>query len=160
MTIPVFTSWQPWPWAIATQGKTPENRQQRIRYRGLVAIHAGKIYDEYANLPEPSASRLAAIIAGVRAAGCVTPEARYLKLSAVVAVADLTGCHHATECRDDSGALCTPWAQPDRWHWELGNIRPLAAPVRCGGKQGLWRLPEDVEAAVRAQITEKETARG
>jgi hypothetical protein len=156
--MPALTIFQPWPWAIATQGKTPENRTQRIRYRGPVAIHAGKIYDGYAVLPEPAAGKLGAIIAGVRLAGCITPEARYLTLGAVVAVADLTGCHHASECQDQHGALCTPWARPASWHWELGSVRPLAALVRCRGKQGLWRLPEDAETAVRAQLTDKETA--
>jgi len=36
--------------------------------------------------------------------------------------------------------------------WVLDNVRPLTTPVACKGTQGLWAVPPDVEAAVRAQI--------
>lgn len=38
---------QPWSWLIVTRHKPIENRSWRTRYRGPVAIHAGKKIDEY-----------------------------------------------------------------------------------------------------------------
>lgn len=66
-------------------------------------------------------------------------------LSAVVAV-----------CR--VGAVLDMFPEQDTpWHaWysgavELLDVRVLPKPVPCKGSQGLWRLPEDVHAAVAAQ---------
>ncbi len=46
---------QPFAWAIACAGKTVENRSRMTAYRGLLAIHASKVYDQKAALPVPSA---------------------------------------------------------------------------------------------------------
>lgn len=37
---------------------------------------------------------------------------------------------------------------------KLANARPLSEPVPCRGMLGLWRLPEEAEKAVRAQLEE------
>jgi len=36
--------------------------------------------------------------------------------------------------------------------WQLRDVTVLAQPVPCKGAQGLWPVPDDVLAAVRAQI--------
>jgi hypothetical protein len=36
--------------------------------------------------------------------------------------------------------------------WVLDDVIALDEPVPCPGAQGLWQLPIDVEARVRAQI--------
>jgi hypothetical protein len=38
-----------------------------------------------------------------------------------------------------------------QFHWELSGVRSLW-PVPCKGALGLWRLPEDAEKAVSAQL--------
>ena len=36
--------------------------------------------------------------------------------------------------------------------FEAGDVARLAEPVPCRGAQGLWTLPEDVEAKVMGQV--------
>jgi hypothetical protein len=71
----------------------------------------------------------------------------------------VTGCHHSDDCMLPASVLpacgrtgCSPWAARGRHHIELAGVRPLAEPVPCKGALGLWRLPEDVEKAVREQL--------
>ena len=37
--------------------------------------------------------------------------------------------------------------------WVLEDVRVLRQPVCCKGAQGLWTVPEDIEARVLAQLT-------
>jgi hypothetical protein len=98
-----------------------------------------------------------------------------LPRGAVVAVATLTDCHcvpavprHFPRSVPDDHphasypVVLPPFADtaerafgdyaPGRFAWLMGDVRRLAVPVFCRGYQRLWRLPEAVEAAVRAQI--------
>lgn len=82
-----------------------------------------------------------------------------LALGSVVAVATITGCHwrgHDDECGDPAGysmgVICSPWAEPGAWHWELGDVRPLPVPVACSGALGFWTVPPETERLVRAQL--------
>jgi hypothetical protein len=158
---------QPWAWAIAYGGKRVENRPQKRNYRGVIAIHSGIELDEPGFFPRGDAGHAAAVefqaiggrsnlwdarmlwIGGTRHPG--------LALGAVIAVAEIAGCHFCAECRsagtfNDALTLCSPWAAEGRWHITLANVRPLAEAVPCRGKLGLWRLPEDTERAVREQV--------
>jgi hypothetical protein len=137
---------QPYAFAIARAGKRRENRPMRTRYRGPVAIHApAKFYDV----------ERGTLLWIARQAG-MTPEqaAEHDHRSAVVAVADIVGCHEAGDAAAGcvEADLCSPWSVWWSWHWELANVRPLDAPVRCPGARGLWRLPPDVHKAVCAQM--------
>ena len=145
--IPALTVMQPWGWAIATQGKAVENRGWRTAYRGPLAIHGGQAYDEAARMPGHAAARLRALEAECRAAGGRTPEARHLALGAVLAVAELTGCH-----QDQPGSQCSEWAADGQWHWQLEDVRPLPEPVPCRGSRQLWAMPPQVAAAVQDQL--------
>jgi hypothetical protein len=60
------------------------------------------------------------------------------------------GFHHmgANDC---GFGFCSPWSMSGQFHWELSGVRSLW-PVPCKGALGLWRLPEDAEKAVRAQL--------
>jgi hypothetical protein len=138
--VKTITVQQPWAAAIARYGKDIENRTWFTRYRGLIAIHAGAAY------------------AGVEAQSTVAFNARRnygdvrvgpRERSAVVAVVDLVGI---CLVRDGLGCDCGRWAIPQQYHWMLANRRALAEPVPCKGRLGLWELPDDVEAAVLAQI--------
>lgn len=149
--FPALTVKQPWAHMIAYGGKTIENRGWETRYRGMFAIHAGKGWDRDA---EDDPVAVEAWSVWIRNAD---PEFRALPFdrknpgitfAAVIAVADLTGCHEAAQ----PTCACSPWAEANQWHWELSNIRPLANPIPCLGKLGLWRLPEDTGRAVRDQL--------
>jgi hypothetical protein len=84
-----------------------------------------------------------------------------MPFGAVAALAEVAGCHHATDCfghSPESGnyrGYCSPWAAAGQFHIVLTNVRPLATPVPCRGMLGLWRLPDDVEKAVREQMEER-----
>ena len=129
-----ITLHRPWSFAVAHLGKDVENRGWRTNYRGLVAIHAGQRWNHDA---EEYLDRVAN--RSIRSAGNVYDEG-------VVAVANLVDCHEAYYY----GEFCCThaWAQWTGWHWVLANVRPLPEPVPCKGRQGLWRLPKDVERAV------------
>jgi hypothetical protein len=133
---------QPWAWAITCAGKTVENRSRPTSYRGPLAIHASKTRPLDADLENP-------LILNAIADHEFEIDKAASVLGAIVAVAELTGCHDATQAL---GCSCSRWAAPYSWHWELANVRPLAEPVPCRGMLGLWRLPVDVEQAVRAQL--------
>jgi hypothetical protein len=72
------------------------------------------------------------------------------RLGAVLGSVEVTGCHHAGECRrfiqyDANRSLpqgehyCSRWAEPDAWHWTLADPRPIARPVPAKGMLGLWK---------------------
>jgi hypothetical protein len=157
---------QPWGHFIAHCGKAVENRTWETRYRGLLAIHAGA----YSGWDKNAETSLVALEAWKRWAGVpatgklAAPLTRgdaysFFSFGAVIAVAEVAGCHHSDECMHAEYLVppgqrtgCSPWAVRGQWHIELANVVPLGEPVPCKGKLGLWWLPEDVEKAVRAQL--------
>jgi len=139
---------QPYAWAIAIGAKPVENRTWGTAYRGLIAIHASK------TRPDRSDVENYLILDAVEACGFEIDEAASGQ-GVIVAVAGLSGCHLSPDFGGTCGAtrpLCSPWAVRDQYHWLLENVRPLAEPVPCRGALGLWRLPDDVEKAVRKQM--------
>jgi len=143
----------PWAAAIAYGTKRVENRTwaaPRWAIGQVIAIHASKKPDVSARPP----------------AGESWPD-RKMHLGAVIAVARIFGCHHGDECMLVESAVppggrtgCSPWAFRGQWHIELADVRPLLHPVPCKGMLGLWRLPEAVEKAVRAQLGDDGDGRG
>jgi hypothetical protein len=165
-TIPeirALTVQQPFAWAIAYAGKDVENRPWRTAWRGLVAIHAG-LDMHPGHFPARTDEGLAAARALDKLGGRNNVwNPRHLvktslgpvhhpglALGAVIAVAVIAGCHH--ESTEQPANSCSPWGMPGQFHWQLARVRPLAEPVPCRGRQRLWRLPGDVEKAVRAQL--------
>jgi hypothetical protein len=158
---------QPWAHMIAHCGKAVENRGWRMDYRGDLAIHAGA-YSGWDRNAETSPVALEAWKRWVPrwttqglAAAPLTRAAAYshFTFGAVIAVAEVTGCHHSDDCmhaqhliQPGGGTGCSPYAVRGRWHAELARVRPLTEPVPCRGKLGLWRLPADAEKAVREQL--------
>ena len=129
---------QPWAAAIAHGPKRTENRPKAIpaKHQGTtILIHAGLAEDVNA-LP----------------ADMVRDWPRHW--GAIIAVADLAGCHQDNGC-------CRPWGFPDTWHWRLDNVRAVPHPILgVRGQLGLWTVPDDVLAAVQRQVPiPQETAR-
>ena len=146
---------QPYASAIALGPKRVENRTRKTYYRGVLAIHAGLAVNWLAADRAWIAAGLAPYVRGASRRAWTAS----LWLGAVVAVADVTGCHwHDRDQGCGSGAhrighlTCSEWAMRGQWHWELDNVRPLAEPVACKGALGLWTLPDDVERQVRARL--------
>lgn len=131
----------PWSWAITWAGKDIENRTWGTTYRGLVAVHASLKIERDALMATPAAIRK--YLTAQR-----DMDPRLAVTGAIVAVAELADCHDGAREQGE----CSDWALRWQWHWRLVNVRPLRTPVPCKGSLGLWRLPPDVEAAVRAQM--------
>lgn len=123
----------PWSWWIASKhpaAKRIENRTWRPR-KGLgpdgsiiLAIHSGLRMDRKAETPFEWSGQ---------------PQDG--PTGAIVATAV------ATFRRDSQSA----WALPGCWHWELGGVFVLPAPIPCRGAQGLWDVPVDVLDAIIKQ---------
>lgn len=173
-----LTLLQPWPACIAYLGKRTENRSKPFPAALLgedIAVHAGLSVDagwtgwipasaDFASLFASAAEREAWRLRVPQHTPRVTAGwPAKLTLGAVVAVARVTACHpwswdglcgpeHEYASPSTPG-LCSPWVRLGApWHWELGDVRALASPVPCKGARGLWYLPEDAGAAVRAQL--------
>lgn len=142
--------WQPWAAYTAIGAKPRENRgwhpagDWAAEWSGELAIHAGHGRDEraWAGQVEPGRTGRAALAA--------VPEqlrGAALAVGAIVAVVTVTGYHRG-------GSACGPWCDAEaRWHWEWSGAVALAEPVPTRGQRGVWTLPTEAAAAVRAQLT-------
>lgn len=156
-TLPAVSVHQPWALGISHLGKTVENRGWATKYRGPVAIHATLKWDaagEQSPLVQSSWRDRFLPADPPPAKARLVRDSLWITYGAVVAVADVVGCHLAGDFDHCSppGDLCSPWAVDSGWHWELADVRPLRTPVPCRGAQRLWRLPPEVDAAVHAQL--------
>lgn len=148
---------QPWAHLIVHGRKRVENRTWEPAARGLrvgdyLAIHAGMAVDlshwdrAYEVVPEEEPLALRELVAG---GVFIMPErARRdfirgrVPLGAVVGVARLADVED--EEPDDDPYWCGPWG------WRLDEVVAIE-PVLCKGAQGLWTLPPEVLATVRAR---------
>ena len=117
-----LTIHQPWAWAIAEGIKQVENRVWSTPYRGELAIHAGKKWDE--------AGR--EFLEGL---GHTVPDD--LPRSAIVAVVDLVDVLPYESHLFGPDLLADPMATGPQC-WLLENVRRLDQPIPCSGKQGIW----------------------
>jgi len=124
--VKVLTVRQPWAWAIIFAGKDVENRSWTSTYRGPVAIHAGRRFDE------PGAGQVLATT------GFDVPDHVRTDTGLIIGVVDLI------DVVDDS---VSQWAQPGLKHLVFANPRPIH-PLPWSGSLGLRDLPEDVELDV------------
>jgi hypothetical protein len=151
-TVRGLTIKQPWAFAIAEGFKTVENRSRRTNYRGQLLIHAGLAVDYSVSIVRYS--RAAAIrfdelggrsnywdSRGYIPSRIVPAPPTALALAAVIATAQLVGCHEASD------GCCAPWGFPDQWHWELADVQPLQRAVPKAGALGLWKPDADLIAA-------------
>jgi hypothetical protein len=128
---------QPWAWAIVAGGKTVENRSRNTHYRGLVAVHAGKVWSTRGQV---SAVLIAWGKAGYRDRR-LTQDSPEITFGAVIGAARIVDAHPAAGC-------CPPWGEDDYhgegrqiWHWVLEGARQFAEPVPVDGHLGLWTVP-------------------
>ena len=147
---------QPWAYAVTHLGKRVENRTWEPPASAIgedIALHAGRTDDVGA-------------IRAIREAGLwrdpavdpANPYAEPYPRGAIVAVVRIAGWTEkdgisiTVEGEDvhEEEILESPWYRDD-----VGilfrNVRVLATPVPCKGALGLWTVPADVEAIVRAR---------
>jgi len=149
---------QPWAWAIIHGGKDVENRSRSLGpYRGPVAIHAGltdAVTD--AEIDESALSVLYAWRRWWTETGM--PGGQRGHIIGVVDLVDVHECDWAVMDEERMSCCLSRWAQyppdADVWHHlVLANPRPLVLPIPWRGAQGLWRVPAELEAQIREQVT-------
>jgi hypothetical protein len=133
VVIKVVSLTQPWASLVAIGAKRIETRSWPAKYRGPLAIHAAKGFPKYARelcLQEPFKSALAK-------GGFNTPAE--LPLGAVVAICRLDAVWKIDKeswIPEDQA----PFGDftPERYAWNLVEIKRLSEPVPAGGQRGLW----------------------
>lgn len=115
-----------WAWAVMHAGKRIENRSWQTRYRGRIAIHAGRA-------GVTPAERLS-FAQRVGVAGLVLPDDSAMIHSAIVGRAVLVDCVQLDP------AQLGIWGESGSWHWLLEDVQPIERPVAMPGKLGLWRV--------------------
>jgi hypothetical protein len=136
------------PWAAALLGpKDVENRTWELpmRYLGVpLALHASKRRDqtEFDAFYE-TAHRAGLTIADT--AAFIDPP-----FGAVIGIITFDSWSKSAPDEDPY----SPWYVPGLYGWHRGTVVTLPEPVRCRGALGIWQLPSDVDAAVRAQLQE------
>jgi hypothetical protein len=132
---------QPWALHIVQSGKDVENRTRNIAgsYRGLVAIHAGRIPDEDAlgRLPRLPSNGIP----------------RIFHYGAIIGVATLVDVHSSgpTYCHllgKDEPGMCSEWAEAGRWHLVFARPQRLRRPLPFAGSLGLRTLDTDTVRAL------------
>lgn len=159
--------WQPWASLWAIQAKIFETRSWATRYRGQIAIHAAaksirSILRECFPCGDweyhPSYKAKAAFMDAIEKYVDIDD----MPLGAIIATADLVGCHKMVRHGgrgmsfhgpgwletdqgvyepDEEELLFGDWT-PGRFAWEITNVKVLAEPIPYKGAQGLWRIPD------------------
>jgi hypothetical protein len=136
-TIKCLTLHQPYGDYIKLGLKKYETRSFSVSYKGLVAIHAGKTWDDELQDTAKAIHRQFPAI----------PLIDNPTLGAVLCICRLLGCHRTESLRQSVSAherAVGGWAD-GRWAWELEVLEVFDAPIPAKGQQGLfdWTLPED-----------------
>ncbi|MFD3274597.1 2-oxoglutarate dehydrogenase E1 [Paenibacillus dendritiformis] len=140
-----ITIHQPWATLIALEEKENETRGWSTRYRGPIAIHAGKHIDRDACETEPIKSTL-------EKHGYTADN---LPTGAVLAIANLRECWKIGSDYESgelilyikSGSLAKQvsmkeeafgWYDNRRFAWQMINVQKLPEPIPARGQQGIW----------------------
>jgi hypothetical protein len=122
----VLTIRQPWAWAIIFEGKDVENRSWNTLFRGNLAIHAAVTYKADAWLPR----------------GVVPPPPEDLAFGAIIGVVTLADVVTSSRSRWFAG----------EYGFVLRDPRPLARPIKCKGRLGLWNPTTAQEKRIIFQL--------
>lgn len=173
-----LTIQQPWASLMASGDKLYETRSWPTKYRGPIAIHAGKQID-----PDVFQFLLCELATMDQLIECgMTPETlKELPRGAIIATADLVNVwrivrrpginvnkakhiplgaeslstdKHAPDFADyfvptEKEIALGHWI-PGNYAWELQNVKILPEPIPAKGKQGLWNWePEGKEETTK-----------
>lgn len=132
-----ITIYQPWATLIAIGAKKFETRSWPTRYRGQLAIHAGKKNEEVACQEVPIRKALEEYGYNV------------FNLPTGAIIVELVDCLKSVDTWTDGYELegrrlvYSPEYEfgdftPGRYAWELTDVKLLPQPVPAKGQQGLW----------------------
>lgn len=120
---------QPWAHAIFHLGKDVENRSWKTKYRGPFLIHAGKMLD----------TSFYYHIGGLFPRDMDTDG---MEFGAILGMAHIDDVVEQSDSKWFFG----------KYGYKLSHIERFERPVKCKGKQGFFKLNEEVAAAVDFQI--------
>jgi hypothetical protein len=157
-----ITIYQPWATLIAIGKKRFETRSWATKYRGSIAIHAGKKpFEETLTEYAVHADEIQLIQEDIASACGMEYDFDY---GAIIAVAELMGSYRISNERgrisvyrthdlewyhpSDQEMMYGDWT-PGRFAWELADVRMLTKPISCRGMQNLWTVAEDVKRKIR-----------
>jgi hypothetical protein len=158
--LKALTIHQPWASLTACGAKRFETRSWYTKYWGLLAIHAAKtpfdtdcywdrelyLMAEELELPDIysfDTLPYGAVIAIAELVDCrlITREMDPTDLDESICLRrpgdtdrDHCGCTYMTDGRE----ICFGDWTPERYAWELSNVRMLDKPIPVRGQQGLW----------------------
>ena len=134
---------QPWAWAIIHGGKDVENRNWRTKFRGRLAIHAGKQFDiskaEFEDYREDVYGEPWTSMATGWLASRIRPMSAASRFGAIVGTVEVYDCVPDNLC--DS-----PWkADGDGFYcWLLRRPVAFHEPIPMRGRLGLWDVPDSL----------------
>jgi activating signal cointegrator 1 len=170
-TMKALSLWQPHASLMAVGAKKIETRSWSTEYRGLVAIHAAKRFQELERL----------LVNNIRFYNALWPEyhpeaidgdrprpdlvIKGLPLGCFVAAGKLRHCLSTT-----SDAKYIPSKQSDefwfgdysedRFMWVFDEIWKLSSPVYATGQRSLWTLDERTKDVIIAMLPEEVSGLG
>ncbi|EAZ90065.1 ASCH domain-containing protein [Crocosphaera chwakensis] len=125
---------QPWASLIAMGFKHYETRSWGTNYRGKLVICAAKKNTKQQRLNYESLASMLNI-------DLTLNPWDSLPLGMAIAIVDLTDCIEMTDEfineQSESEQMCGHW-EPERFAWQLDNIKPIFPPIPIKGQQGLW----------------------
>lgn len=129
--------WQPWASLIAAGAKRWETRSWATRYRGPIAIHAARHWDQECC---EVFSRHSVQLELARLVLIDPPLLKTdLPFGAIVAVGVLADCVPTEKLRGYIlGDRALGNFAPGRFAWRIDRVERLLQPVDCTGRQGLW----------------------
>lgn len=149
MRMKALTIHQPWASLLVWGKKKYETRDWKWKYRGLIAIHAGKeplsplesYYDILCALKEDTANFNEPYF-----------DSTFGK---IIAIATLKDIHLMTRQLINKQShlerLCGYW-EPGRYAWEFTDIKSLSEPIPVRGMPGLWDVPHEIQQQISQQL--------
>lgn len=143
--LKALTVKQPYAELLAVGAKKYETRSKPAKYRGPIAIHAGKDTLSYAVLMTETTvvsdsgawhKRRDAIRAALDAANLWD-----IAFGAIIAYADIVNCYPVEDVKDltENERMFGDWT-PGRYAWEIAHVVRLPTPIPCKGQLGLWNV--------------------
>lgn len=158
---------RPWPALILAdhpRAKRTENRGWDTNYRGWFILHNAQRWDPTAEylalrlglhglISWDPADHPTGLVGTARLDDVCSNEIDHPRSDAdefSTFMADMLAgrAHSPTACS------CDEWAARGQRHWGLGpQAHAFTEVIPCNGRQGWWYPPEDIAAAVSAQLT-------
>lgn len=161
MKYKAISLWQPHASLIAMGEKHYETRSWSTKYRGPIAIHAGKSQDEIKHIwqsiqhakktdwqhaREFTRAIYDAFKEYMAREGLLSFNFRDLPYGAIVATAELTAIYDTVLLYPKLTGRVQQFGDfgHGRYAWRLENVKALAEPIPLRGQQGLWDIEIEV----------------